>query len=52
MQGARLTRIDQTTRKATIDWQGFSVAPGETVDFHRPYMTSVTRNRVVGNAGT
>ncbi|HEY1505825.1 MAG TPA: filamentous hemagglutinin N-terminal domain-containing protein [Stellaceae bacterium] len=48
-QSGAVTDIDQSTSKAIINWQGFSVAPQETVNFNQPAPSSVTLNRVVGN---
>ncbi|WP_049639128.1 filamentous hemagglutinin N-terminal domain-containing protein [Methylophilus sp. TWE2] len=46
-QGA-LTHIEQTTQNAIINWQGFSIAPGETTHFQMPSASSAVLNRVVG----
>jgi filamentous hemagglutinin family protein len=43
------TNIDQRTPTAIIDWQRFSIAPRETVNFNQPSALSVTLNRVIGN---
>lgn len=43
------TTITQTTDKAILDWQRFSVAAGETLTFVQPAATSVILNRVIGN---
>ncbi|WP_319402019.1 filamentous hemagglutinin N-terminal domain-containing protein [uncultured Anaeromusa sp.] len=41
--------IRQTTDKVGINWQSFSIAPGEKVQFIQPGVNSVALNRVVGN---
>lgn len=48
-QNGAVTNVNQSSNKATIDWQAFSVAPGETVNFNQPSASSVTLNRVLGN---
>ena len=44
--GSTVTVI-QTTDRAVINWQGFSVGAGETTRFSQPSSTSATLNRVV-----
>ncbi|SEK09726.1 filamentous hemagglutinin family N-terminal domain-containing protein [Variovorax sp. OK212] len=44
-----VTHIDQGTQRAVINWQGFSIGAGETVNFNQPNASAVTLNRVVGN---
>lgn len=44
-----VTNIDQSTNKAIINWQGFSIGVSETVNFNQPSSSAVTLNRVIGN---
>uniref|UniRef100_UPI000AD1FBBD two-partner secretion domain-containing protein n=1 Tax=Aquincola tertiaricarbonis TaxID=391953 RepID=UPI000AD1FBBD len=46
-QGGQLV-IRQTTGKAGIDWQGFSIGAGERVQVQQPGASSILFNRVVG----
>lgn len=48
-QAGSITNINQSTNKAIINWQGFSVGANETVNFNQPGASSVTLNRVIGN---
>jgi filamentous hemagglutinin family protein len=48
-QSGPVTTIDQSTNRAVIDWLGFSIGAGETVNFNQPTSLSVTLNRVIGN---
>jgi filamentous hemagglutinin family protein len=48
-QSGSVTNINQSTNKATINWQGFSISPTETVNFNQPSALSMTLNRVIGN---
>ncbi|MEF7613769.1 filamentous hemagglutinin N-terminal domain-containing protein [Aquincola sp. MAHUQ-54] len=41
--------IHQSTHKAIINWQSFSVGAGQKVNFLQPGRGSVTLNRVLGN---
>lgn len=44
-----VTNINQSTNKASINWQSFSTKPAETVNFRQPGVSSITLNRVIGN---
>jgi filamentous hemagglutinin family protein len=46
--GALSTTVNQTTNKALIDWQSFSIAAGGTVQFNQLDASSITLNRVIG----
>ncbi len=41
--------VVQSSNKAIINWQSFSIGAGETVNFQQPSNKSVTLNRVTGN---
>lgn len=48
-QNGSVTDINQTSSKATINWNDFSIKSNETVNFKQPDKNSITLNRVVGN---
>ena len=48
-QSGSVTNITQSTQKAAINWQGFSIGASEVVNFNQPNISSITLNRVVGN---
>jgi len=42
------TVVDQTSQKALINWNSFSVPTGSSITFDQPNTTSLTVNRVLG----
>ena len=48
-QDGLVTNINQATQKASINWNSFSIASNETVNFNQPNVNSITLNRVIGN---
>lgn len=48
-QSGTTTNINQSSNKAVINWQGFSIGKNETVNFKQPNTNSVTLNRVLGS---
>jgi filamentous hemagglutinin family protein len=48
-QTGNITNINQTTQKASINWQKFNIATNESVNFNQPNVNSITLNRVIGN---
>ncbi|HZS22701.1 MAG TPA: filamentous hemagglutinin N-terminal domain-containing protein, partial [Pseudonocardiaceae bacterium] len=43
------TTVQQQSQSLSLNWQGFSVAPTETVQFVQPSTTAIALNRVIGN---
>ncbi len=43
-----LTTVNQSSAKAIINWQDFSVSAGGTVQFNQPNSAAITLNRVTG----
>ena len=48
-QSGTITTINQSTNKASINWQTFGIKSNETVNFNQPNASSITLNRVIGN---
>lgn len=48
-QSGQTMDIVQDTDRMAIDWQGFSIGAGSTVNFHQPSASSVALNRVLGS---
>lgn len=48
-QSGSVTTINQSSQKASINWQNFSIGKSETVNFKQPSVSAITLNRVVGN---
>jgi filamentous hemagglutinin family protein len=48
-QTGTTTTINQQSQNASLNWQQFSVAANETVQFVQPSATSIALNRVIGS---
>ena len=46
------TTVTQSTQRASMTWESFSIAPTETVNFVQPSSSSIILNRVVGAASS
>lgn len=49
-QGSTSCHITQTTNKTIINWDSFSIAPGESVQFIQPSSSAVALNRIIGQS--
>ncbi len=47
-KGSSTLTINQTSQRAIINWQSFSIGKGETTNFNQPNATAITLNRVTG----
>ncbi|MEY2928047.1 MAG: hypothetical protein RL367_2524, partial [Pseudomonadota bacterium] len=50
--GAASVTVTQTSDRAVINWQGFSVGQGNSVRFDQPNAAAATLNRVTGSTGS
>ncbi len=48
-QSGKVTNINQSTSKASINWNKFGIKANEVVNFIQPDKNSITLNRVIGN---
>lgn len=48
-QNGKITNIDQSSSKASINWNKFGIKADEIVNFNQPNTNSITLNRVIGN---
>jgi filamentous hemagglutinin family protein len=44
-----ITNINQSSNKASINWDSFNISANESVNFNQPNIDSITLNRVIGN---
>jgi len=47
--GASTLNVNQSSHRAVINWDDFSIQTGETTNFFQPSSSSATLNRVTGN---
>jgi len=47
-QAPGVTTVDQSSHKAIVNWQSFSIDQGELTKFNQPNQDSIALNRVVG----
>lgn len=52
VQSGNATTVNQSTARAAIDWQSFSVNATETVQFNQPSANAIMLNRVLGNSAS
>lgn len=48
-QNGNITNVVQSTQKASINWQSFSIGTNEIVNFNQPNSSAIVLNRVIGN---
>lgn len=44
-------RVDQSAKRAVLEWQSFDIGRGHEVEFRQPDSTAIALNRVVGRGG-
>jgi len=49
---ANTLNVNQSTDRAVLNWTGFSVGAGNTVNFNQPSASSATLNRVTGSTAS
>ncbi len=49
-QNGNTLNITQGTQNSVLNWQGFNIGSGETVNFYQPNSTALSINRISGNA--
>ena len=49
-QSAKMTTVNQSSKRAIINWEGFSLGAGKTAQFNLPSSNSAVLNRVVGSS--
>ena len=47
-QGTANVVVNQASERAFVEWDSFSLRPGETVRFNQPGVSAITANKVVG----
>ena len=52
VQNGAVTTITQSSQNLSVNWQGFNIAPTETVNFVQPSATALAVNRIFDTNGT
>ncbi|MDU2063539.1 MAG: filamentous hemagglutinin N-terminal domain-containing protein [Sporomusaceae bacterium] len=48
-EGTTLVKVNQSSNKLAVNWNSFSVATGEKVQFNQPSSQAIALNRVIGS---
>ena len=51
-QAGATTTITQSSQNLSLNWQGFNIAPAETVNFLQPSASAVAVNRIFDSSGS